>query len=264
MDTTYVDALPPEPEGECDVELQQRVIDYLARFPDAGGAVSCLYMCVCVCWRRTKKEEEDATALAMHDIALALFIAFSPSAPPLCVVCAQTARLHRHPEAEEGLRQPRAAAKGEKGSGVHACVQKELKRGGGSVTCLNRLQIQRPDPPAFFPSPQCAQNNPPGDRGVRHRAALLQLPPTPLRSPRVSDDDNSETALAAACVPACRPQVHALEHAATRSHTPLHSYTSDGPQACIDQVSSHTLPLPPPHIHTHKYTLAYTCIYTLW
>lgn len=81
MDTTYVDALPPEPEGECDVELQQRVIDYLARFPDAGGAVSCLYICVCVLCR-TKKEEEDTTALAMHDIAL--FIAF-PSAPPLCV-----------------------------------------------------------------------------------------------------------------------------------------------------------------------------------
>lgn len=38
LDTTYFDQLPPEPEGECPVELQQRVIDFLARFPTTDAA----------------------------------------------------------------------------------------------------------------------------------------------------------------------------------------------------------------------------------
>jgi hypothetical protein len=36
LDTTYFDQLPPEPEGECPPELQQRVIDFLSAYAEAG------------------------------------------------------------------------------------------------------------------------------------------------------------------------------------------------------------------------------------
>jgi hypothetical protein len=39
MDTTYYDQLPPEPEGECGPELQQRIIDFLAAYAEAGNKV---------------------------------------------------------------------------------------------------------------------------------------------------------------------------------------------------------------------------------
>lgn len=37
LDTTYFDQLPPEPEEECPPELQQRVIDFLSAYAEAGS-----------------------------------------------------------------------------------------------------------------------------------------------------------------------------------------------------------------------------------